>query len=285
MWLKKGLAAFAATVATVLVGATTAQATGKPEPWQMGFQEAASPVMARIDGFHDLLLVIIALITAFVLALLGYVAVRFSAKRNPTPSKTSHNTVLEVIWTVIPIIILVIIAVPSFKLLYLEKVVPQAEMTIKAIGRQWYWTYQYPDHGDFEFDAIMLEDDELEPGQLRLLETDNRIVLPVDTNIRVLVTADDVIHSWAVPAFGIKMDAIPGRLNETWVRIEREGVYYGQCSEFCGIRHGYMPIAIDAVSKLAFADWVEKAKVEFARRQRPRPTTVAAARQSEGRGE
>ncbi len=150
-----------------------------------------------------------------------------------------------------------------------------AEMTVKAIGHQWYWSYEYPDHGNFTVDALMLQDDELKPGQLRLLETDNRVVLPIDTTIRVLVTADDVLHSWAVPAFGIKLDAVPGRLNETWVRIEREGVYYGQCSELCGVYHGFMPITIEAVSKQAFAAWVEQAKVEFAREGAPAAPTMA----------
>jgi len=264
MWLTKGLAACAAGGA-VCAGATTAFALGKPEPWQLGFQEPASPVMAQIDGFHDFLLVIITLIAVFVLALLVYVMVRFNAKRNPVPSKTSHNTVIEVVWTVIPIMILVIIAVPSFKLLYLEKVIPEAEMTIKAVGNQFYWSYQYPDHEGLAFDAILKDREELEDGQPWLLETDNRVVLPVATNVRVLITSADVIHAWSVPSLGVKMDAVPGRLNESWLRIEREGVYYGQCSELCGTNHGFMPIAVQAVSKEAFAAWLEKAKEEFAR--------------------
>ena len=263
MWLRMGLAALAGAVA--FADATGAIALGRPEPWQMGFQEAASPMMGRITSFFDLLLVIITLISVFVLVLLVYVMVRFSAKRHPVPSKTSHNTVLEVIWTVVPIMILVVIAIPSFRLLYFEKTVPEADMTIKAIGHQWYWSYEYPDHGDLAFDSVMLDEDELGPGQPRLLETDNRVVVPVDTTIRILITADDVLHSWAVPAFGVKMDAIPGRLNETWMRIEREGVYYGQCSELCGVLHGFMPITVHAVSREAFAEWVEKAKQVFAR--------------------
>jgi cytochrome c oxidase subunit 2 len=264
MWLTKGLAACAAAGA-VCAGATMAFAVGKPEPWQMGFQEPASPVMARIDGFHDFLLVIISVIAVFVLGLLVYVMVRFNAKRNPIPSKTSHNTLLEVVWTVVPIMILVVIAVPSFKLLYLEKVIPEAEMTIKAVGNQFYWTYEYPDHDELTFDAVLKDREELEDGQPWLLETDNRVVLPVATNVRVLITSTDVIHAWAVPALGVKMDAVPGRLNESWLRIEREGIYYGQCSELCGTNHGFMPIAVQAVSKAAFAEWVEKAKEEFAR--------------------
>jgi cytochrome c oxidase subunit 2 len=203
------------------------------------------------------------------LALLGYVIVRFRASNNPTPSKVTHNTAIEVIWTVVPVLILVVIAIPSFKLLYLQKVIPESEMTVKAIGLQWYWTYEYPDHGDITFDALMVADADLQEGQPRLLETDNRLVLPVETNIRVLVTADDVIHAWAVPAFGVKIDAIPGRINETWVRIEREGTYYGQCSELCGINHGFMPIAVDA--------WVEKAKREFAATRPPAPVRLVHA--------
>ncbi len=264
MWLTKGVAACAAAGA-VCVGATMAHALGRPEPWQIGFQEAASPVMARIDSFHNMLLVIITLIVVFVLSLMLYVMVRFNAKRNPVPSKTSHNTLIEVIWTVVPIMILVIIAVPSFKLLYFQKVVPEAEMTIKAVGNQFYWSYEYPDHDGLTFDAVLKDRDALEGDEPWLLETDNRLVVPVATNIRLLITASDVIHSWAVPSLGVKMDAVPGRLNESWMRVEHEGVYYGQCSEFCGTHHGFMPIAVEVVSKEAFAAWLEKAKKEFAR--------------------
>ncbi len=264
MWLRIGLAALAAAGMEVFAGAAGARALGRPEPWQMGLQEAASPMMDRLSGFFDLLVVLVTVIGFAVLVLLLYVVVRFSAKRHPVPSTTSHNTLLEVIWTVVPILILMVIAVPSFKLLYYQKTMPEAEMTIKAIGHQWYWSYEYPDHGDFTFDAAMLPEGELAPGQPRLLETDNRVVVPVDTTIRVLITAADVLHAWAVPALGVKMDAVPGRLNETWMRIEREGVYYGQCSELCGIQHAFMPIAVQAVSKEAFAAWVEKAGQEFA---------------------
>lgn len=276
MSFKKGLIALAALAgAGWSAGAFAAQ----PEPWQTGFQPAASAVMEAVRDFYDLLFVIIVAIAAFVLALLVYVMVRFNAKRNPVPSKTSHNTFLEMAWTAIPVVILVVIAIPSFRLLYFQKTVSEAEMemTVKVIGYQWYWSYEYPDHGDIAFDSFIVEEEDLEPGQLRLLEVDNRVVLPVDTNIRLLVTAEDVLHSWAVPAFGIKIDAVPGRLNETWVRIEREGVYYGQCSELCGVRHGYMPVAVEAVSKDAFASWVERAKVEFARAGGP-DTAVELAR-------
>jgi cytochrome c oxidase subunit 2 len=238
---------------------------GAPEPWQLGFQDPASPVMTDINDFHNMLLWIITVIALFVTALLLFVIIRFNAKRNPVPRRTTHNTVIEVIWTVIPVMILVVIAVPSFKLLYFMDRTETPELTLKAIGHQWYWSYEYPDHGNFTFDSTMIPDDKIKPGQKRLLETENRVILPVDTNIRILMTSSDVIHAWAVPAFGIKTDAVPGRLNESWVRIDREGVYYGQCSELCGINHGFMPIAVEAVSKEAFAKWVATAKKKFAR--------------------
>ncbi len=249
----------------------------QPVPWQIDFQEAATPVMAQVQDFNTTISVVIVLINWFVILLLVYVMWRFNAKRNPTPSKTTHNTLIEVVWTMAPIMILIIIAVPSFRLLYFQDRAVDAEMTIKAIGNQWYWTYEYPDHGGFTFDALMIPDDEIGPGQVRLLETDNRIVVPVDTSIRLLVTADDVIHAWTIPAFGIKVDAVPGRLNETWFRIEREGVYYGQCSELCGRLHGFMPIAVEAVSKQAFTGWVERARQEFALDDARAATTVAQA--------
>jgi cytochrome c oxidase subunit 2 len=249
---------------------------GQPRDWQLGLQPAASTTMERIADFHDLLLVVILSITVFVLLLLLYVMYRFSARRNPTPSKTTHNTLIEVLWTTVPVIILVLIAIPSFKLLYYADRVEDADMTIKAIGHQWYWSYEYPDHGDFTFDGIMLSDDEREEGQPRLLATDTFVVLPVDTKIRLLVTADDVLHSFAMPAFGIKLDANPGKINETWVQITREGTYYGQCSEICGAGHSYMPIAIKAVSKEAFDEWVEQAKQEYARAGEPENGTSLA---------
>ena len=237
----------------------------QPEPWQLNFQQAATPFMESVSNFHDLLLIIITLISLFVLALLVIVIFRFNEKANPTPSKTTHNTMIEIAWTVIPVVILVVIAIPSFRLLYAADVIPKADMTIKAIGNQWYWTYEYPDHGKFSFDSNMLAKDELKKGQSRLLETDNRVVVPVDTIVRVQVTAADVLHSWAMPAFGVKIDAVPGRLNETWFGpVKREGVYYGQCSELCGIRHGFMPIAVEVVSQSKFKEWVAKAQKEFA---------------------
>ena len=251
-----------------------------PKPWQMGFMVPASPNMQTIFDFNEALFVIITVITAFVLLLLLYTMWRFSAARNPTPSKRAHNTLIEVLWTVIPVMILVGIAVPSFKQLYfLGRIPANAELTIKAVAHQWYWSYQYPDNGEFGFDAFLVADDQLKPGQLRLLETDNMIVLPVETNIRIIVTADDVIHSWAVPSLGVKMDAVPGHANETWFRIDRPGSYYGQCSELCGVNHGFMPIRIEAVSKEDFAKWTAEAKGKFGRLDTPDKTQLAQTTQ------
>jgi len=246
-----------------LIGSTVLASANKPEPWQMTFQEAATDNMTTITDFNNFLLILMTIITVFVLALLLYVMLRFNAKANPTPSKTSHNTLIEVLWTVLPIVILVVIAVPSFRLLYFQRVIPEVEMTVKAVGYQWYWGYEYPDHGDFAFDSLMLDDDE-RGDQPRLLATDTAMVVPVDTTIRVVVTGADVLHSFAMPAFGLKIDAIPGRLNETWFKANKTGTFYGQCSELCGIRHAFMPIRIEVVEKEAFASWVEKAQEEYA---------------------
>jgi cytochrome c oxidase subunit 2 len=253
-----------AVAAALAVVAGLPAVAAEPLPWQMGLQAAASPTMAAIQSFHTLLLWIITAISAFVLGLLVYVMVKFNEKANPTPSQTTHNTAVEVLWTVIPIVILVGIAVPSFKLLYFTDKTANAEMTLKITGHQWYWSYEYPDQGDIKFDSNMIADKDLKPGQRRLLEVDNRVVLPVDTNIRLLLTGADVIHAWRIPAFGVMKDAVPGRLTETWVRIDREGVYYGQCSELCGLNHAFMPIAVEAVSKEKFAAWVVEAKKKFA---------------------
>jgi cytochrome c oxidase subunit 2 len=232
---------------------------GQPVSGSIDFQEAASPMKEKMIFFHNsLLLPIITVITAFVFLLLLIVIVRFNSKANPVPSKTTHNVLLEVIWTLVPVLILVVIVIPSMKMLYYVDKTTEAEMTLKVTGYQWYWGYDYPDNGGINFLSNLVQDKDLKPGQPRLLATDNAVVLPVDTNIKILTTASDVIHSWAVPAFGIKMDAVPGRLNETWVRIDKEGEFYGQCSQLCGQNHGYMPIEIHAVSKLAFADWVKK---------------------------
>jgi cytochrome c oxidase subunit 2 len=235
----------------------------QPKPWQLGFQDAASDNMAQITNFNDFLLILMTAITLVVLGLMVFVMLRFNAKANPEPSKTTHNTFIEVVWTVVPILILVIIAIPSFRLLYYQRVLPEADMTIKATGYQWYWGYEYPDHGGFAFDSLMLNDDE-RGDQPRLLATDTAMVVPVNTTVRVIVTGADVLHSWAMPAFGVKMDAVPGRLNETWFRAEKTGTYYGQCSELCGIRHAFMPIRVEVVEPDAFASWVVEAQAEYA---------------------
>jgi cytochrome c oxidase subunit 2 len=234
------------------------------KPWQMGFQAPVSPVMEKFEQFHTELMYIITGVTLLVVFLLAYVIIKFNKKANPVPSKTSHNTLIEIIWTTIPIIILIVIAIPSFKVLYYSDKLEKADLTLKVIGHQWYWEYQYPDYDNVTFDSYMIKDKDLKPGQLRLLEVDNRVVLPVNTNIRILTTAADVMHSWAVPAFGVKIDAIPGRVNETWVKVTKPGVYYGQCSELCGVDHGFMPIAIEVKSKEDFEIWAAEAKKKFA---------------------
>jgi len=249
-----------ALAGVVAAGAALAD---QPHPWQMGLQAAASPIMERIASFHSLLLWIITAISLAVLALIGCACFRFRETGDAQPSRRSHNTLLEIVWTAVPVLILVIIAVPSFKLLYFADVVPETELTVKATGYQWYWGYSYPDNGGFEFVATMVPDAELKPGQPRLLATDNEIVLPVATNIRIQVTAADVLHSWAMPSMGVKTDAVPGRLNEVWVRIAEPGVYYGQCSELCGVNHAFMPIAIRAVARPEFEAWVKQAQARF----------------------
>lgn len=220
--------------------------------------------MTDVIRFNNLLLWIISGIVILVLALLVTVIVRFNARANPVPSRTTHNTLVELIWTVIPVIILVVIALPSFRLMFFQLNVPPADLTVKATGKQWFWTYSYPDNGNFEFDSLMLQDKERKPDQPRLLAVDNDMVVPVNKVIRVQTIGADVIHSFTVPSFGIKIDAIPGRLNETWFKATREGVYYGQCSELCGRDHAFMPIAVRVVSEQAFAAWVAQAKQKFA---------------------
>ena len=261
------LAALAAFLPTIISGA--AFADGIPTEWQMGFQEAASPSMVLIDDFHNLLLWVITAISLFVLALLAWVVYRYRESKNPTPSRTTHNTLIEVIWTAVPVIILVWIFVPSYNVMVTNDRVEDADMTLKVIGHQWYWSYEYPDHGNFTFDANMTFAEDLEDKSLRMMETDNHVVLPVGKKVRLLFTADDVLHSWGVPALGVKLDAVPGRLNETWVEITRPGMYYGFCSELCGVNHSYMPVAIKAVSEDEFNAWVETAKQEFARVDEP----------------
>ncbi|TCT03463.1 cytochrome c oxidase subunit 2 [Aquabacter spiritensis] len=254
--------AVAASAAAVLSSAAWA-GMGQPSDWQVNLQDAATPVMESIHSFNIFLLVIITAIVLFVMVLLAIVVVRFNERSNPVPSKTSHNTMIEVAWTVVPVMILVAIAIPSFRLLHLELNVPQPDMTIKATGHQWYWSYEYPDDGGFSFDSLMVPEKDLKPGQPRLLAVDNEVVVPVNKTVRVQVTAGDVIHSFAVPSFGIKIDALPGRLNETWFKATREGVYYGQCSELCGRDHAFMPIAVRVVSEDQYKAWLDQAKQKF----------------------
>jgi len=237
----------------------------EPTPWQMGLQPAASPTAAKIVELHDILLVIITLITIFVLGLMMYACVRFRESRNPTPSKTTHHALIEILWTVIPVVILIGIAVPSMKLLYFADRVEDGDMTLKVIGHQWYWEYQYPDHGNFTFDANMVATADLKPGQKRLMDTDNPVVLPTGKKIRLLFASADVIHNWTISSFGVKIDTTPGRLNETWVQIDKAGTYYGFCSELCGVNHAYMPLMVKAVPPAEFEAWTKKAQKEFAR--------------------
>lgn len=262
------LTAAIATGTTSLLGATTALAqTGQPAPWQMNMQTAVTDNMLFITSFHNWLVVLITLISLFVLALLVYVIYRFNEKANPVPSKTSHNTLIEVAWTVIPILILVAIAVPSFRLLRHQLVIPAPDLVVKATGHSWYWSYEYPaveGQGGFTFDSNLIDEKDLKPGQPRLLAVDNEVVVPVGKIVKLQVTAADVLHAFAMPSFGLKIDAIPGRLNETWFKADREGVYYGQCSELCGVRHAYMPIAIRVVSQDQYNAWVAEAKQRFA---------------------
>lgn len=275
---------FGRSVRRLALGTVVAAAAGvvggaafaaQPEPWQMGLQPAATEVMASIRWFESFTLVIITVITLFVLGLLLYCAMRFNAKANPQPSRTSHNTAIEVVWTVAPILILVIIAIPSFRLLYKQLDIPESDLTLKVTGYQWYWGYEYPDekYAGIAFDSYMLDDagreklmqeKKLTPQQVpRLLAVDNEVVVPVGKIVRVQVTAADVLHSFAMPAFGIKIDAVPGRLNETWFRADAPGVYFGQCSELCGTNHAFMPIAIRAVSEEQFEAWAEAAKTDI----------------------
>lgn len=235
----------------------------KPGRWEYNFQKAATPVMEKVHELHDLLLIIMLIVVSFVLLMLAVIVFRFRASRNPVPSSTTHNTWLEVVWTAIPVLILLIIAVPSFKLIFYADKAKDPELTLKITGHMWYWSYEYPEH-NISFDSTVIPDADLKPGQLRLLDVDNQIILPVQTTVRLLFTGADVIHSWTVPSFGVKKDCVPGRLNEAWIYVEREGTYYGQCSEICGMRHGFMPISVKVVSKEEFQNWLESSKTKVA---------------------
>ena len=232
--------------------------------WQLSFQNPATDLMGSVVGLHNVILIVMSLITVFVLFLLFYVSFRFSAKRNPIPSTRTHNTVVEVLWTAIPIVILVVLAIPSFKLLYQQEKSENYDMTVKVIGHQWYWEYEYPDHGDFYFESYMIQDEDLKEGDLRLLTVDNPLVIPANRNVQILITAGDVLHSWAVPSMGLKTDAVPGRLNETWVNVKEPGIYRGQCSEICGSGHGFMPVVVKVLPEREFMAWANEAKNNYA---------------------
>jgi cytochrome c oxidase subunit 2 len=269
----------AAAIALSAAASIQAAQAGQPVPWGLGLQPGASPIKHEIAWFHDgLLLPVITVITLFVLALLLYTMSRFSAAKNPTPSRTTHNTTIEVLWTVIPIVILVVIAIPSFRLLYKQDRAVNPDMTIKVTGRQWYWQYEYPDHGTFVIDSRIMRDKDGKPaGEPRLLEVDNRLVVPVGATIRTLVAGADVMHSFFVPSLAVQIYSVPGRLNETWFQVEKEGIYYGQCNQICGTDHAFMPIAIEAVSKAKFQQWLEEAKKKFADSSGTRPVAIASA--------
>lgn len=265
--------AFAATAVMavamfVALAGPVLAAMGQPSPGQIGLQLPATQVAAEINKFHDFVNIIIIAITIFVMLLMIYVMVRFNEKSNPTPSKTTHNTTIEVAWTVIPIAILVMIAIPSFKLLNLQYAYPKPDLTIKATGYQWYWSHEYPDHGGFAIDSIMLQDDDRQalikrgiPAP-RNLAVDNEIVVPVNKVVHMLVTAGDVIHNWTIPSFGSKLDAVPGRVSATWFKVEKEGIFYGQCSELCGKDHAFMPIAVRVVKEEVFNEWAAALKAK-----------------------
>ena len=255
---------FAYTLFLLLPGSVLAN---QPKEWQLGFQKSASETMSDIVWFHDyMLLPVITAITVFVLFLIAYACIRFRASKNKEASTTSHNTFIEVIWTLVPCLILIVLAVPSFKVLYSQDEIPKADVTIKAIGYQWYWGYEYPDE-NIIFDSYMIEEKDLKEGQPRLLSVDNEVYVPVNKVVKVMITANDVLHAWALPSFGVKRDAVPGRINETWFKADRTGTFYGQCSELCGIKHAFMPITVNVVSQEEYNQWLERAKVEFAKEE------------------
>jgi cytochrome c oxidase subunit 2 len=280
MKLSSRLSAIALTTSALLAGAGAAFAgMGQPTPWQIGLQDSASPIMDNIDSFNTFLAWITTVIALFVLALLGIIIVRFNRRANPIPSRTTHNTPLEIIWTVVPVVILVAIAIPSFRLLFLELDVPTPDLTVKATGKQWYWSYSYPDNGNFEFDSLLVAEKDLKAGQPRLLTVDNQMVVPVNKVVHVLVTGADVIHSFTVPSFGIRIDAVPGRVNDTWFKATSTGLFHGQCSELCGKDHAFMPITVQVMSADEFNTWVNAAKQKYAGADAVAPNTFAAAAQ------
>jgi cytochrome c oxidase subunit II len=271
---RKGFAAVGAAL-VVLTGAGAAfaeEVAGYASPGQMSLMHGETPIAREIDFFHNsILLPLCIIISLFVLALLVYVMVRFNEKRNPVPSRTTHHALLEVAWTIVPVLILVVIAVPSFRLLTHQLVMPQSDITVKVTGKQWYWSYEYPKDqgGGFGFDSLLKDEKDMKPGDLRLLAVDNEAVVPVGKTVRLQVTAADVIHSFVIQSFGIRIDAVPGRLNETWFKAEKEGLYYGQCSKICGKDHAFMPIAFRVVSEQKYAEWLAGAKKKFAGGESP----------------
>jgi cytochrome c oxidase subunit II len=264
----------ALTMMLVTPGAAAlAQAVGAPRPWEMGMQAAFGPLKQEQIDLHHLVLVIITVITLFVAGLLGWVMWRYNARRNPAPTRTAHNTVLEIAWTVIPVLILVVMAIPSFRLVYYEDRTHDADLTIKVTGHQWYWEYTYPDKNNIDFSSYIIPDDQLKPGQRRLLEVDNQLVVPVGKNVRILTTSGDVIHSWFIPALGVQRYAIPGRTIETWLRADQPGVYYGECNQICGTNHSRMPIVVHAVPEQEFNAWLTQAKTKFSDAAPTEPST------------
>jgi cytochrome c oxidase subunit 2 len=254
---------FAAFFAIVLLPKLSF-AGSAPQNWQFGFQEAATSIMKDITWLHNIILIVISIIVLIVVVLMGYICVKFNVKANPIPAKFSHNVKLEIFWTIVPSVILFAIAIPSFKILYKAEQTTKSELTIKVVGNQWYWHYQYPDYGGFEYDSYMLDEKDLQPGQKRLLDVDNPVVIPCDVPVKFLITSNDVIHSWAMPSAGVKMDAVPGRTNEVVLQIPKTGIYYGQCSELCGVNHGFMPIMLKVVTKEEFAYWITSAQKKYA---------------------
>ena len=243
---------------------STSVLANQPKQWQLGFQDSASQSMTEIVSFHNnILLPIIIAISVFVLFLMIYTCIRFRASKNPNPSKTTHNVAVEVLWTLIPCLILIVMAVPSFKILYKQDTIPKVDVTIKAVGYQWYWGYEYPDE-NIIFESYMIKEEDLKENQPRLLTVDNEVIVPVNKVVKVLITANDVLHAWALPSFGVKRDAVPGRINETWFKAEKVGTYYGQCSELCGIEHAFMPITVKVVTDEEYAIWLAEAKMKFA---------------------
>jgi cytochrome c oxidase subunit 2 len=276
MHLIRRLLAVTAFGVLLPAGAALAQ---KPRPWEIGMQPAFSPVKQQIIALHDLVMVIITVITLFVAGLLLWVCYRYSAKRNPVPSRTSHHTLLEVAWTVLPVLILVIIAIPSFRLVYYEDRTVDPDLTIKVTGHQWFWEYTYPEKGPIDFQSYIVPEDQLKPGQLRLLDVDNQLVLPVGKKVRILTTSGDVIHSFFIPSLGVQRYAIPGRVIETWVEITAPGDYYGECNQICGTNHSQMPISVHALPEAEFEAWLTTAKTKYSQGTLPPNIRFAEVRQ------